>query len=1011
MENTEYVGDAAGLVSNPKSLFAGEKMLSQCSVDKKKDYKCFSVFFLYKDLFYGDDENAPLIIIEEIPKSHKDALEFILPPEMIKIIDGSGKITTSGSNNNYAGFFQYSVNDNKVRDILFDILHEMGSKAFVETVRSHISEKLNSAVFPDYSELKRYLNKIGNEIIVPYSEAPRANKKFNELLADKVDSESMPLIVANFFVSCLIGLRSMNYEKTGNKYPSKKTYLLSEYGMETIWTPEMITPPRDAFDEVQQMFKFGGYSSAVKIGKKWLNEYGKVASKEELAIAYRILGCSICSLTAAGGNEFGYGYSEGIEYLVKCTETGKADSSVFYTLYDYLKDSSADSAYGYLKTAFELNDANAVKKVAFSFLNNESIIDDVSKDILVEKINGVIKDEQKNSTVDVSECLYLRGRFWQKDGNSSKADSDFGAAAKRGNEKAKQEISRRRRNERLSFPYFISDPCAPCCFANSFSGHNNSVISSFPSSKWAMYTSGEVNKKDVDNVSSVDIEEFIDMQKKTGFGHSRLVFLLMSENEEKNLNECLVLLDKLFNIVLDKPENDKWRIIDSIDIYVSAQFETAAMLIDANLSDMGNEIYFKVHIMDANRDTVHKLLCDVPLFLPAIKKEKSINAVLFGGSEMNYCFIKESIACAYLGDNPPVKITLFGDNADSVENTFRQECPGIYNNPGISCIRPEFFKCSIKETDFPSLIYGSVHKQALNDEDNDKGSFEKKAAGALLNANYFIVDISADDLENIKFAAELRTWLLRSRGTFDRAPFIAVRCSGKQNSYLAGHLTLSGQAAGNSYYNMYDLFPMGNSSQIYSYANIIEKPVLSDFALRIHKSYYGDNERRAENDFYTYSYNADSSLTTAIGLSYRFFAAGVAFKDRGKYMDFGFYNSPEIVAEFEKKYKAKLDDLGALEQSRWNGFMLTRGWEPADSNQVQAYEKQSTGFAHKHALAKIHPFIREWNDLSDPDLERCLGILKSRFNYERKPQVTTMKGIEDTAKLFRTIEKIEERTR
>ena len=99
----------------------------------------------------------------------------------------------------------------------------------------------------------------------------------------------------------------------------------------------------------------------------------------------------------------------------------------------------------------------------------------------------------------------------------------------------------------------------------------------------------------------------------------------MSKDEKKNLNECLILLDKLFNIVLDKSEDEKWKIIDAIDIFVSAKYETASMLIDANISDMGSDIYFKVHIMDEGRDTVHKLLCEAPLFLPALKKDNNKN--------------------------------------------------------------------------------------------------------------------------------------------------------------------------------------------------------------------------------------------------------------------------------------------------------------------------------------------------------------------------------------------------
>lgn len=1001
--------ESVGLVSNPQTLFKGIKILSQYG-KSTKSYKCFSIFDLYKDLFRGDDETQPLIPIPGVPSDHKGVLMFLLPPEMTNKIEKSENIKKSGSNNNYAGFFQYSVNDNKIRDLLFKILSNMGWKDFIEKIRLHIIQNLINTDLSANADFLNYLSNVGNQIIVPSRESSEANKEFNNLLS-KFDDDSLKLIVANFFVSGLIGLRSMNYEKDEytTKYPSKKTYLLSEHGMECIWRPDLITPPRERLDEARQMHKSGSYALAYKLGNQWLTEYETRASKEELALAYQIIGMSLYSLASTEDKEYQGRFSEGIDLLKECVDTGKADIDVYYSLYDYLKDNNAKEAVEYLKTAFAQNYAKAVIEVASLYLDDTYIFDDVTEESLLKKINYIIKNERRNDIVDVGKCLYLHGRFAKKHGNEAKANEDFEAASKRGNERARQETARKKRNERNSFPSFINSEIAPCCYANTFTGNNYTTVSTFPSETWVMYTPDKTDKEGIIRVSG--IEKFIDLQCESGFEHSRLVFLLMSENEEKNLNECLLLLDKLFNIVLDKSEDEKWKIIDAINIFVSAKYETASMLIDANISDMGSDIYFKVHITDEDRDTVHKLLCEVPLFLPAlngIKKEKFTKVVLFGDSEMNYNFIKESISCAYLGEKHPIDITLLGKNADILENRFRQECPSIYNdNPRISCIRPKFIKCSIKDADFPNYIYGKIHDNVLDEK--DECSLVTEVVNALLEANYFVVDY-ADDLENIRFATELRTWLLRSRGTFDRTPFIAVKCSNEQNSYLTSHLTLAGQASGNSYFNKYDLFPIGISAQIYSYRNIIEKPVLNDFALRIHKSYYGDAERAAENDFYSYSYNADSSLSTAIGLCYRFFAAGVIFNDKDNYLNFGFFKTPDIEKKFEEVYKEKLETLAVLEQSRWNGFMLSCGWESANLSQVRAYKEQSTGFAHKHTLAKMHPFIREWDDLNDPDLERLLGILKSKFNYDRKPQITTKKSIEDTAKFFKAEKKKTEKT-
>ena len=324
-----------------------------------------------------------------------------------------------------------------------------------------------------------------------------------------------------------------------------------------------------------------------------------------------------------------------------------------------------------------------------------------------------------------------------------------------------------------------------------------------------------------------------------------------------------------------------------------------------------------------------------------------------------------------------------------MERRLRQECPGIFHEPRIECIRPKFISCCIEEEDFPSLIYGNAH-----DEYSDNELVKTLSVG-----NYFVVDLSSDQ-DSIRFAMELRTWFLRSRGTFDRTPFISVKCRNSQNSYLASHLTLPGQAAGDTYYSRYDLFPFGITRVLYSYNRLIENPRLEEVALQIHKSYYGGNDRQAKNDYYSFSYNADSSLLTAIGLSYRLFAGGSFFTRKEQYLNYGVFDSISLLSNYVEAIKSKEDYAASLEQSRWNGFMLSRGWESADLNQVRAYKEQSTGASHKHTLAKLHPFIREWGDLDSDDLIKILGMLQSKFDYNKHPKSTTRKSIKDTPRFL-----------
>lgn len=1039
-----------GPKNGQKSGFPKQSAYKTVFYEKAGSYPSFSVQELYQDLFVSNGSGSALITFPKEPHREKNGESlfcFLLPNEIVNQI-----VKASKKNVIETDFQEFLVKKNKGRKITTLLINLFFSekidseRLFVTQVQKHFIEILRSAFFSD--DLRSYLKDFANNVIVPANISEKANQAFTSLF-EKGDHTSLSIIIANFFVSAMIGLHPIQYDTPDTDSGSRrqKTYILKSLGMEFVWIPEQISKDYIKLQEIQYYYDGGSYTEAyiralhrlIKKDKDKENQEDKNIDKTVYSEIFQFLGLCLLKHPEAcdpsklddeiplkAYQEINLGHclhentvntidaviktrkSDGVACLLKATSLDKENIKVQFALFDYYREENdKEKSLKYLKTAFAQNYAKAVIEVASLYLNGFYIFDDVTEESLLKKINYIIENERRNDVVDVGKCLYLHGKFAKKHGNESKANEDFEAASKRGNESARQEITRKKRNERNSFPSFINDENAPCCYANTFTGNNYTAISTFPSETWVMYTPDKTDKEDIIGVRG--IEKFIDSQYEAGFSHSRLVFLLMSEDEEKNLNECLILLDKLFNIVLDKSKEERRIIIDAVDIFVGAKYETASMLIDANISDMGSDIYFKVHISDEDRDTVHKLLCEAPLFLPALKKGNSkTEVVLFGSSEMNYNFIKESIACAYLGSSHAIKITLLGENADILEKRLHQECPGIYNdNPLISCIRPEFIKCSIEDTNFPNYIYGKICDQVLSGE--CENSFDTEIVNALLEANYFVVDY-ADDLENISFSAELRTWLLRSKGTFKRAPFICVKCSDEQNSYLASHLTLSGQASGNSYFNKYDLFPVGISAQNYSYENMIKNPVLNNFALRIHKSYYGDNERAAENDFYSYSYNADSSLSTAIGLCYRFFAAGVFFNDKDNYLNFGFFKTPDIETKFEKVYKEKFETLAALEQSRWNGFMLSRGWESANKSEVQAYKEQSTGLAHKHVLAKKHPFIREWKDLDAPKLTELLDILKSKFDYDRQPQVTTRKSIEDTAKFFNVVEKTDEKT-
>lgn len=1012
------------------------------------NYPCFCINDIYIELFAGEKTKAGVNVDSAciyfphspyIIKKDKDLLAFLLPSLLFEEI---ANITKDGKeyvkDYDYREFFLKSTNNNKITRLLFKLFSTSerdSEKRFIELVQAHFVQFLSEAEFQQ-PQLKEHLCNLVDGSIAPESISPTANAAFHALV-DSEEHDATSKAIANVFVSAMLGLYSMKYNAYSEKslgYKRKRdfvfvrTYLLNRLGMEFIWTPETISNSYVKLQDALYSYECALYEEAYTRTLSWMIECSVTAQKTELAAAYHVLGaclylyptcCTHVGLTtdnlkklksyipnklleeenntSANSKEaIEIKKSAGITLLEKCISLDRTLSGAFYILYCYYKSRDEKArADGYLRVAFDSAFSKAVIEVANRYIKGQSPLTDVAKENIFEKLTTIISNEQNYSEVDVSECLYLRGRLSLiPNSNNSNAAIDFETAAKKGHEKARQELSRKERIERQKFPSFSDDSLAPCCFANSLDGNNTIFLSTIPDRKWALFTTEQHTTSYINSFRVKDVDEFIEKQHFGDFDSktSQTVFLFMSLDEDRNLNECLMLLDKLFNIALRMPEKQRNEFIDQIKIYVGVKYEMASKLIDANINDMGDDIFFKIYVVDESRDSAHQLLCDAPLFMPLLsetKHETSINVVLFGCSETNYSIIKESIGCAYLGKDYPISITMLGTCADRMERRLRQECPGLFHESRIECIRPKFISCCIEEEDFPNIIYGSIY-----DEQPDNELVKTLGTG-----NYFVVDLSSDH-DSIRFAMELRTWLLRSRGTFDRTPFIGVKCKNSQNSYLASHLTLSGQAAGDTYYSRYDLFPFGISRELYSFNRLIENPRLEEVALQIHKSYYGGNDRQAENDYYSFSYNADSSLLTAIGIGYRLFAGGSFFAQKEQYLNCGVFDSVDLLKRYVEAIKSKEELAASLEQSRWNGFMLSRGWETADINQVRAYKDQSTGFSHKHTLAKLHPFIREWHDLDSDDLLNILGMLQSKFDYDKHPKSTTRKSIKDTPKFL-----------
>ena len=277
MINTGYdeetnigIRENTSLVSDPEKLFVHDNIAKH----ESGKYDCFSVSYLFEDLFFGNEytkffSNKPLIKLDKVPRGPMEKFSFIFPEEIRDIIKKKNddlkksktrEDGTTVKEDHYANFFRPRHSDNIITNFIYEAYSKLGWKKFISLMQKHIAEQLSSVDLSLNQELIEYLSIVGNETIVPYEISHNSNDEFLHLIekGKNGDNEAVIMIISNFFVSSVLGLRSINYsrgpEERGKNLPYK-TYLLSRTGMECIWKPDLISPPYERLFDSRRLFE------------------------------------------------------------------------------------------------------------------------------------------------------------------------------------------------------------------------------------------------------------------------------------------------------------------------------------------------------------------------------------------------------------------------------------------------------------------------------------------------------------------------------------------------------------------------------------------------------------------------------------------------------------------------------------------------------------------------------------------------------------------------------------
>ena len=437
-----------------------------------------------------------------------------------------------------------------------------------------------------------------------------------------------------------------------------------------------------------------------------------------------------------------------------------------------------------------------------------------------------------------------------------------------------------------------------------------------------------------------------------------LVIALLSDDWRQNLRDAVALLGELQRLARSLGDR-AWDLVDAVELYVLAEHDYAALLLDAAFAGMG-ELYFRLRLCDPALDAADGLFAQAPLFLPRLRaaSDAPVNLRIIGCGDVAMAVLRRALMLP-LPEEAALSIGVYGEGAQAMSRGLGQLCPGIAASPELVAAMPAFHECA--------------HEAVL-------------AAEGLLAGNYYVI-ATPDDALNLRLAALLRGALLRRDPEAEKPPFIAVYVPHPLEGWLAGSLT-EGPEGATGGGGRYELFPFGMAT-MYAPDALREDP-LERRARQAHMLFIGlpntrDARHAALGGFYRRQYNRDVARAAAQSLPYRLHQAGIDLPG------WRLYGAGDEAARLGERYTRWLKEGDHLERAvqgehlRRNRMKLALGWCPAGLEQVTAYVRRGNP-GHILWPAKLDPFICPWEALESGELLRGLReAVRARFPEKSVP--------------------------
>ena len=490
-------------------------------------------------------------------------------------------------------------------------------------------------------------------------------------------------------------------------------------------------------------------------------------------------------------------------------------------------------------------------------------------------------------------------------------------------------------------------------------------------------------------------------------------FLLFDDNPEKNFQDLIYILDHISYLQKEaRLANSKKTLLKwyKIAIYIRVKEEEYSALIDTALKRLG-DYTVRVYILDDNKWAAQYLLYQYPLFRPIqyITGRKlrntsitlSFTVISNRDTELACWLVKETfwLGCFHY-KKLTLSINIIGPNAREIEQQLRFQCPGIYGKfPDSDAVS----KVIINKPYEVNSINSSDTINAIRDCQNSISAY-----------NYYVVDVG-NSAENLNFAIKLRELSIRDLISSNQKlqnsslPIITFYCPDTNIAHLSDHMVIQNVDSGNQWFNNYNVKPFGIINDRYSFENLdggyLEKVAQSTHLQYSHTNVSDSSTQKFENlkDYFSRSYNRDSSMAVALSMPYRLFQTEIDDTSHIISLDSEIvpYLTPndvkEIAARFTSCRLSNLDNLLIYEHSRWIRWALSRGWAAASPDQVLNYMDAGNP-KHQLYIAKLHGCICSLNELANFSkvlygVSQCSNIIsqiKRYANIEEPGKVTPL---------------------